>query len=93
VCVRVCVWGGGGYNYVSYPAEDTGCSCTPIALICRCLWGEGVNGRGEVREHREVALDAYQGVKMAGARFWLPCKYERVSVDAIGLPPAPSALG
>ena len=70
----------GGDNYVSYPAEDTGCSCTPITLICSCLRGEGVSRRGEAKEQREVTLDAYQRVKMAGANFWLSCKCECMCV-------------
>lgn len=78
------VWGGvvwwvEGGNYVSHPAKDTGCSCTPITLIC--LRGEGVSRRGEVKEHWEVTLDAYQKVRMAGANFWLSCKCVCVCVS------------
>lgn len=71
----------GGDNYVSYPAEDTGSSCTPITLICSCLWEEEVSRRGEIKEQREVALDAYQRVKMAGANFWLFCKCLSVCIS------------
>lgn len=49
--------------------------------------------RGEVKEHVEVTLDAYQRVKMAGANFWLLCKCECVFIGAVGIPPNPSALG
>ncbi len=43
-------------------------------------WGQGVRRRGEAKEHREVSLDAYQRVKMAGANFWLSCNSECVCV-------------
>lgn len=39
-----------GDNYVIHPAEDTGCSCTPITLICSCVWGEGGSREGKEAE-------------------------------------------